>query len=137
MTDKIFNLTWDEDAGVATCSINFKNKQFCGSAKCHEDDNMVKNQITGTYIAEQRAILKVLKHVRDNEIYPAYMALRQLYYSMNKSKSFNKDSYEAKMLFRQLNRYENDLFFIRQEIRLTQAELTAYIQEREKLGKGE
>lgn len=34
--DPIF--TWDEDAGIATCVINYKDNVYFGSAACHPDD---------------------------------------------------------------------------------------------------
>lgn len=99
---------WDAETGSALCILYYNDKVFVGQAKCHTSDMDMCSEKTGQQIALMRAEIKYLTHIKDNEILPALKALKQLYYSMNKSKKFNEKSYEVKMLNRQINLYEAD-----------------------------
>lgn len=107
---------WEEDIGYAQCLIHYKDKCFQGDALCHADDMPYKSRIIGEMLAECRATRDYLGWVRDNEILPQLKALNQLYYSMRHSAQFDPKSYEAKMLFRQINQREEDIRSIKQAI---------------------
>ena len=94
---------WNEEHGIASASIYYKNYTFTGKAYCHPEDRDMMSKLTGQTIAEMRATIKYLKFVRDCELQPQLKALKQLYYSMNYSKHFDPKSYEAKMLYKQMN----------------------------------
>lgn len=123
--------TWDKDTQIAKCIINYNNTQFIGIAQCHPDDNDMSNKLTGQTIAEFRAVIQVLKYKRDCEIVPQLKALKQLYYSINKSKYYNKKSYEARMLYRHINMLEEDLKAIREEIKSLKDSLKFYLDAKE------
>ena len=61
-------------------------------------DQDMMSEKTGCEIANRRAEIMVLKGYVKNELKPRLRALKQLYYSMNRSKYFNEKSYENKML---------------------------------------
>lgn len=107
---------WDENLGIAYCTLYYKDLKFIGHAQCHEDDEDMKSKLTGQTIAEIRAMIQYLRHIRDNEIKPKLAALKQFYYSINRSKEYNKKSYESRMLYRQIRNYEKDLDAIKEEI---------------------
>lgn len=107
---------WAEDMGYAQCYIYYKNQVFEGDALCHKDDIKYKSRVVGESLAQYRATRYYLAWVRDNEVLPQLKALNQLYYSMKHSTQFNPKSYEAKMLFRQINQKEEDLRSIKQLI---------------------
>lgn len=123
---------WDEELGIATCTIKVDGgKTFTGRSYCSDKDLDVKSEYTGCTIAYYRAILNSLLDERDNILLPGLKALKQLYYSINKSKNYNRYSYEAKMLYNQIQHYEDDLKFIRNYINDIKADLTRYINDKE------
>lgn len=124
--------SWNENTGTAFATIFYKNYTFTGEARCHPGDKDMMSKLTGQTIAEYRATLKYLKFVRDCELQPQLQSLKQLYYSMNHSKYFNPKSYEAKMLYRQINHLTEDLKEIKYLIDLTKKALVAYINIKER-----
>lgn len=124
--------SWNENTGTAFATIFYKNYTFTGEARCHPDDKDMMSKLTGQTIAEYRATLKYLKFVRDCELQPQLQSLKQLYYSMNHSKYFNPKSYEAKMLYRQINHLTEDLKEIKYLIDLTKKALATYINIKER-----
>ena len=118
---------WNENTGTAIATIFYKIYTFTGEAHCHPDDQDMMSKLTGQTIAEYRATLKYLRFIRDCEIQPQLKSLKQLYYSINRSKYFNTKSYETKMLFRQINILEEDLKETKYLINVIKKELTAYL----------
>jgi hypothetical protein len=119
--------TWSERYGTATCTLFYKNYEFTGIANCHPDDQDMMSKLTGQTIAEYRATLQYLRFIRDCELQPQLKALKQLYYSINHSKHFDPKSYEAKMLYRQINHLTEDLKENKYLIDLTKSQLEAYL----------
>lgn len=107
---------WNDETGQATFYLNDKGHEFMGIATCHPDDMTVKNENFGLEIAEIRARLAQLRYIRDNEIKPSLKALKHLHATMQQSKFYNKKSYEARMLWRQIKYYESCLDSIKQII---------------------
>ena len=124
--------TWDEEKGVAECSLWYAGIEFHDFAMCHDEDMDMCNKLTGQTIAELRALIQVYQYHRDCELKPQLQALKQLYYSMNKSKQYNKKSYEARMLYRHITMYEEELQAVREEIKKLREHLNFYINEKEK-----
>ena len=125
--------TWDETTGVAKCILKYNNNEFIGQAKCHPEDLDMKSKKGGELIATTRAKIKYLTHIKENELKPSLHSLKQLYYSMNKSKYFNPKSYENKMLQRQIKMYELDIIAINDVIKINKNELRNYIENKELL----
>ena len=119
--------------GISRCIITTKHGKFEGIAKCHPDDHDMESEKTGCEIAYYRATLAALKHARNNVIKPSLQALKQLYYSMNRSKYYNKKSYESKMLWSQIQNWQFDLDTINKMIATTKQSLTEYIKIKEEL----
>lgn len=124
--------TWSERYGTATCTLFYKNYEFTGVANCHPDDQDMMSKLTGQTIAEYRATLQYLRFIRDCELQPQLKALKQLYYSMNYSKYFDAKSYEATMLYRQINHLTEDLKENKYLIDLTKSQLEAYLTTKER-----
>ena len=123
--------TWDEVTGTASCILSDGEKIFTGFANCHPEDNDMCSEKTGCEIALRRAKINALKDYR-NEVKIRLSALNQLYYSMNRSKYFNKKSYENKMLQRQIRLTNFDLDTVKEMIVSEQQSLKSYIDEKEK-----
>lgn len=123
---------WNEDSGVATCNIRIGDKTFIGEAFCASEDRDVMSEFTGCTIALQRAQLKVLLDEKNNILIPGLKALKQLFYSINKSKKYDRYSYEATMLYNQIQHYEEDIKYLNQAIYQTKYNLKQYLSDKEK-----
>lgn len=123
--------SWLEEEGIAFCDIEYKGLTFCGTARCHPEDKDMQSTLTGKTIAEFRATIQYLRFIRDFELRPQLKSLKQLYYSMNYSKYFDPHSYEAKMLYRQINLIQDDIKAIKEEIERIKQELKSYIERKE------
>lgn len=124
---------WDKDYGSALCILTEGNNSFVGYANCHPDDEDMMSEKTGLTIALYRAEIKFYQHIKNNEIKPQLKALKQVYYAMNRSKKFNPNSYENKMLQRQIHQLEIDLDTIKDLLDNKKETLRDYINEKEKL----
>lgn len=105
---------WKPEERLAICKVYYNNIEFKGTAFCHPDDIDMCSKITGQTIAELRAEIKKLQHIRDNELRPQLKILNQLYYAMNRSKKYNKKSYESKMLYRAIKNITNELDIVKE-----------------------
>lgn len=121
--------SWQD--GEAICVLNDGKKVFYGAASCHPNDEDMMNEKTGCEIAMRRAELKYYRYCRDN-LKERLAALKQLYYTMNRSKYFNENSYENKMLQRQIRMIELDLATVREMIADGEQSLRTYIAEKDK-----
>ena len=124
---------YDKETGCSTCIIETKYGKFSGTACCHPDDMDMASEKVGCEIAYSRAAIDSLKYERDNIIKPSLKALKQLYYSMNRSKKFNPKSYECKMLKRQIECWEFDLSVINDMINTERTWIRDYINTKEAL----
>ena len=120
--------TWHENIKTAVCTVIDKyGNKFEGFAYCHPDDYDFVNAKTGCTIAHMRAEIKAYQFYKNHEVKPALAALRHLYYTMNKSKSFNPNSYEVKMLQRQISQKISDLEEVDHLIETTRENIKDFI----------
>lgn len=124
---------WYEEDRQAICKLHTKYGTFTGIASCHPDDEDMMSEKVGCEIAYSRAAIESLKYERDCIIKPSLKALKQLYYSMNRSKRFNPKSYEYKMLKRQIECWEFDLAMISDMIDTERTWIRDYINTKEAL----
>ena len=124
---------WCKEDRQAICTLYTDHGEFKGVASCHPDDEDMMSEKVGFEIALNRAIIKSLVFERENRIKPSLKALKQLYYSMKHSKNFNKKSYEAKMLWGQIQNWQFDLDTINEIIDRNRKILTDYINTKEAL----
>ena len=128
MMNQIPKFTWYEATGTTICEIN----NIRTTAQCHPDDRDFMTRRVGEEIAAARAEIISYCQYRDNVLIPGLAALKQLYYSINHSKQYNKKSYEARMLYRQIQMKENDLKEIRAYIKELKEGLRSYIRLKDK-----
>ena len=122
---------WDEESGTAVCIISDGDNLFIGTAECHEEDQDMKSEKTGSTIALFRATIKYYNHIKKNILQPQLKQLNQLYYTMNRSKRFNPKSYENVMLQRQIQQREADLEMINHMINQARTDLKTYMSQKE------
>ena len=65
--------------GSAVCIIKYNGYDFVGRADCHPDDEDFESERVGLTIAESRANIKVLRHIRNCEIKPQLKILKHLF----------------------------------------------------------
>ena len=90
---------WDPETGTSKCVITARDGSVhIGTAKCRDEDRDMMSEFTGGEIAERRANIAYLRHIRDNQIRPELKGLKKFYYSINTSKYFNPQDYSNQML---------------------------------------
>ena len=115
--------------------IYYNGHAFDGTAICHDEDKDFESERVGLTIAESRANIKVLRHIRDCEIKPQLKVLNHLLANMKTSKYYRPNSYEAKMLRSQIRAIEKELTTIKNGIADEQKFIKDYIEGKDKLYK--
>ena len=121
--------------GSAVYIIEYNGYRFVGEATCHPDDLDFESERVGLTLAESRANIKVLRHIRDCEIKPQLKILKHLYDNMRSSTHHNIYSYEAKMMRSQIRVIEKELATINNDIADEQKFIKDYIEGKDKLYK--
>lgn len=127
----ITNYTYDN--GISRFYITYNNNTFVGQAQCHPEDMDFESERVGLTLAEARANIALMKHVRENEIKPQLKMLKHLYISICSSSKHNPKSHEDKMLRRTLHNLENDLTTINNAIADERKFIKDYIDGKENL----
>lgn len=123
------------DHGDSLFVIYYNGHSFDGTAICHDEDKDFESERVGLTIAEARANIKVLRHMRDCEVKPQLKILNHLLSNMKTSKSYNPISYEAKMLRSQIRAIEKELATISNAIADEQKFIKDYIDGKDKMYK--
>ena len=122
---------WDEETGVSQCVITADDGSVhIGKAVCAPEDRDMLSEKTGAAIAEARAQIACLKHVRDYQIKPELKGLKRFWNIINKSKYYDANSYPVQMLLRSIQRYENDLIAINEDLAFLKDDLKEYIKQK-------
>lgn len=127
---------FDETQGVSfVCLTDRHGRIYEGLAQISPNDLDFQSERTGLSTADLRAQINFYKGYIKNELKPQLRALKQLYYSMNRSKNFDKTHYEVKMLNRAIKRIEAEIQETKDFItELTQV-LKDYIQQKDDMYK--
>lgn len=124
---------YNEKTGKSYFYIEHNGITMCGEAKCHPDDTDMMSERTGLTIAEARAQIKVMKFKRNFELKPKIAAITHLLNTMERSTKYNENSYESKMIRRQLHTLKKQLTTINNDIAEEEKYLNEYITQKEKL----
>lgn len=119
--------------GVSKFYIRYNNKTFIGEAQCHPEDMDFESERVGLTLAEARANIALMRHIRENEIKPQLKMLKHLYATISSSSKYNPKSHEYKMLQRTLHNLENELTTINNAIADERKFIKDYINGKEKL----
>ncbi len=120
---------FNSDDGSSMCIIETKNKTFVGTAYCAEADRDMMSEKVGCEIAYHRAIIKCLNSHRD-ELKIKIAALQEYYYTMNKSKYFDKKSYPIRRLDRQIELLTDELETTKELVKKEQDFLKHYMEDK-------
>ena len=119
---------FDPETRVATCALREQNgRGYVGMAMCHPEDEDMMSEKTGYKIALRRMEIEALRAYKRDELEQGLKALKQLYYSMKHSGQFNKKSYEAKMLYRQIKIYQAEINELQLQINSLKDNVKEYI----------
>lgn len=130
-----FKTDYKYNKGSAVYTIRYNNIIFTGRATCHPEDMDFESERVGLTIAESRANIAVLRHIRDYELKPQLKILNHLYANMKTSKHYDPKSYEAKMLRSQIRALEKELATVNNGIADEQKFNKNYISGKDKLYK--
>lgn len=130
-----YKTNYSYSEGNAKFTINYHGQIFVGTAKCHPEDSDFESARVGLTIAESRANIQVLRHIRDCELKPQLKILNHLYMNMKTSKYYNPKSYEANMLRSQIRALEKELAAIHNQIIDEQTFSKDYISGKDRLYK--
>lgn len=128
-----YKTNYSYSEGNAKFTINYHGQVFVGTAKCHPEDSDFESARVGLTIAEARANIEVLRHIREYELKPQLKILNHLYANIKTSKYYNPTSYEAKMLRSQIRAIKKELATINNEIADEQKFVKDYISGKDKL----
>ena len=119
--------SWDPATGVAECTIQDKGLSFTGVAHCHPDDEDFSSERTGCYIAETRAGITRMRHIRDHQLRPQLKALKNFYNNLKGRKYYNPEHPVINILIKEINDIANEIEALNQDIKLEQQYLADYI----------
>lgn len=126
---------WDEENGIATCHLYYKDKEFVGVAKCAPDDLDMKSEKTGQNIALSRAKIQYYIYLRDCELLPYLREAQHIYACINSSTHSNEFTYENKFLRKEVQRISFDLATVRSMLATERKNLKEEIEEKDKFYK--
>ena len=131
--EPIFN--YIKASGKTTCTISDGQNTFIGMAKCHPDDWDYMSEYTGCEIAERRCKIKILQHIKNNQIIPQIQAYEHLISTMLNSKQLNPQSYEFKRIKAEYDNLLKQYTAIKNKIKYSQSKLRGYINDKESVNK--
>ena len=101
--------SWEEELGLAIVTIHENGMTFVGTAKCHEQDQDMKSEKVGTFIALNRAQIKHLTYIINKELKPQLKAIGTMYNEMAQCKNFNPKSFEARRMRKKMYEIKDDI----------------------------
>ena len=93
------------------------------------------SEYTGCEIAERRCKIKILQHIKNNQIIPQIQAYEHLISTMLNSKQLNPQSYEFKRIKAEYDNLLNQYTAIKNKIKYSQSKLREYITNKESVNK--
>lgn len=93
------------------------------------------SEYTGCEIAERRCKIKILQHIKNNQIIPQIQAYEHLISTMLNSKQLNPQSYEFKRVKAEYDNLLKQYTAIKNKIKYSQSKLREYILNKEYINK--
>lgn len=93
------------------------------------------SEYTGCEIAERRCKIKILQHIKNNQIIPQIQAYEHLISTMLNSKQLNPQSYEFKRVKAEYDNLLKQYTAIKNKIKYSQSKLREYILNKEYVNK--
>lgn len=126
---------WNPETGCAVCILTDGEQVFTGMATCHPEDMDMASEKTGLEIAEMRAEINYLRHMRDNVLRPKLKILISLQKEIEHSKEYNPNSNENLILQRKIRQTSFDLAAVKDELAMVKENLIQYLARKEEFYK--
>lgn len=126
MVYHLIESVFDEKTGKSYITICYKNKFYTGFARLHPDDADKASKFAGCRFAEERACIKALKAELKEKKHNCEEC-RKFVKVITSYAHFDPKSYEARMMFRQLNRRIKEVNNLIDEINERESNLQASI----------
>lgn len=123
--------SWEEELGLAIVTIHENGMTFVGTAKCHEQDQDMKSEKVGTFIALNRAQIKHLTYIINKELKPQLKAIETMYNEMAQCKNFNPKSFEARRMRKKMYEIKDDIAELNEFKQFKITETAEYIKVKE------
>lgn len=94
---KIAEMSFDKSTGVSEVVLKYKNEKFVGRSKLHPMDTDMESEKVGLTIAEQRAFIRYLKHLKKISV-QRVNTLEGAFRAMLVAKDFDVKSQYARIL---------------------------------------
>lgn len=107
MRIKLIESYYDENDGLSYARINTDYGEFEGWAQLHEEDNDIASRYAGCQYAEQRAVLKYMKH-RIKILAWQIQALNNCQNQVEGRALYNRNSVESRALRKQIFILKNE-----------------------------
>lgn len=107
MKIKLIESYYDENDGLSYAKINTDYGEFEGLAQLHEEDNDIASRYAGCQYAEQRAVLKYMKH-RIKILAWQIQALNNCQNQVEGRALYNRNSVESRALRKQIFILKNE-----------------------------
>ena len=104
---KLIKAEYNEQTGVSYVNINTSYGEFEGYAKLHAEDNDIASRYAGCQYAEQRAVLKYMKH-RIKILAWQIQALNNCQNQIKGRVTYNPNSVESRALRKQIFILQNE-----------------------------
>ena len=104
---KLIKAEYNEQTGVSYAKINTNYGEFEGYAKLHAEDADIASRYAGCQYAEQRAVLKYMRH-RIKILAWQIQALNNCQNKMEGRVSYNRNSVESRTLRKQIFILKNE-----------------------------
>ena len=130
MRNKLVYCDYNVETGISTVVIQNKYGHFTGKAKLHESDADHPSKFQGCEYAEQKAMIECLEK-RISILKVAQKALLDCHNEMKQSPHFNKESFEAKNVRKQIWRKTKEIVDLTGEKEYLKKRMEATIAERD------
>ena len=105
---KIVSSGFDKETGISHVTIQTPKGSYTGYSNLQEEDKTHVSQMTGCRYAEIKAYIKML-NAEIKEIKSQFYAFERLYNNISQSNKFNKDSYEARKIRREMYHFKEKI----------------------------
>ena len=119
---------WNKETGICIASIILPNGDVLqGYATCHPDDMDMCNEQTGCILAGFKLLVKAQQYHKNHILKPKLEMLLHLKSLFERNPNYNKDSYENKMLCKQIFLLRKEIAEVKCRIETTKQERKEYI----------
>lgn len=119
---------WDKETGTTIASvILIDGNKIEAEAHCHPDDMDMCNEQTGHVLADFKLLVKAYQYQKNHVLQPKLKMLLHLKSLFERNPNYNKNSYENKMLYKQIALLKQEIAEVKYLIENTKQQRREYI----------